>query len=252
MLFRDFSNIVLWWSVIFFLGALFFPFSQGLFKRFIDRGYIFSKIIGILVLSYISWLLSITHLLPFSKPSLLFILSFFLIGNLSYLGYLGYLNRSSTKKRDFLNRSFLLLIFFEELIFFLALLAWSFVKAHQPDINSLEKFMDFGFINSILRSDFLPPLDMWLAKSPAYPGHFINYYYFGHYVTAVLTKLSQIDAGITYNLMLSTVFAFTFTGSFSIAINLIQNIHLEGVASRHLPGGHTEMPARCRRYERFP
>ena len=51
-----------------------------------------------------------------------------------------------------------------------------------------------------------------------------NYYYFGHLFTAIVTKLSHIPSYITFNLMLSTIFAFTFTMSFSIGINLVQNI----------------------------
>ena len=95
-----------------------------------------------------------------------------------------------------------------------ALLFWSFIRAHEPSIHGLEKFMDFGFVNSILRSDYFPPKDLWLA------GESINYYYFGHLVTAVLTKFSFLKPEVTYNLMISTLFALTFTGAFSIGVNL--------------------------------
>ena len=82
--------------------------------------------------------------------------------------------------------------------------------------------MDYGFVNSILKSTYFPPLDMWLTKSPDYTGgYFINYYYFGHYYTAFLTKLSGIGSNITYNLMLATLYAFTFSLSFSIGANLL-------------------------------
>ncbi len=81
--------------------------------------------------------------------------------------------------------------------------------------------MDFGFVNSILRARFFPPLDMWLTKSPDYTGgYFINYYYYGHYITAFLTKLAGIDSSITYNLMMATLFAFAFCLSFSIGANM--------------------------------
>lgn len=74
--------------------------------------------------------------------------------------------------------------------------------------------MDFGFINSILRSDFFPPKDLWMSQET------INYYYFGHLVTAVLTKLSFIDSTTTYNLMLSALFGLTLSSSFSIGANI--------------------------------
>lgn len=74
--------------------------------------------------------------------------------------------------------------------------------------------MDFGFINAILRSSYMPPSDMWLS------GYTINYYYFGHFIAAVLTRLSQIPPEVVYNLMIAVIFAFCFTASFSIGINL--------------------------------
>lgn len=75
--------------------------------------------------------------------------------------------------------------------------------------------MDFGFVNSILRSQYFPPADMWFA------GKTINYYYYGHYVAAFLTKLTGIDSAITYNLMIATLFAFTFSLTFSLTANLV-------------------------------
>jgi len=80
--------------------------------------------------------------------------------------------------------------------------------------------MDFGFLNSILRSNYFPPKDMWYTPLS------INYYFFGHLITAVLTKLSFLPSFITYNLMLATLFTLTFTASFSIGINLFEKANL--------------------------
>lgn len=104
---------------------------------------------------------------------------------------------------------------FEELFFFGSILLWAIVRGYQPDIHGLEKYMDFGFINSILRSSYFPPQDIW------FPPFSINYYYFGHLVTAVLTQLVNISSYYTFNLMLATIFACTTVGSFSIALTLL-------------------------------
>jgi len=114
----------------------------------------------------------------------------------------------------FLKRFYHLLIF-EEFIFLAALSLWCYIRAHFPDINGLEKYADYGFINSALRSESMPPMDMWYFPES------INYYYFGHFVTAVLTKLSNIDSAITYNLMVSTVFSLSFVSCFSLSSNLV-------------------------------
>ena len=105
-------------------------------------------------------------------------------------------------------------ILLEELFFLLALFFWSWIKAHEPSLRGLEKFMDYGFMKSILESQYFPPADMWYTPLP------INYYYFGHMVTAVLTKLSGLDLAYSFNLMLASLFALTLTMSFSIGVQI--------------------------------
>jgi uncharacterized membrane protein len=82
--------------------------------------------------------------------------------------------------------------------------------------------MDFGFINSILRSKYFPPLDMWLSSDQQSPnGYPINYYYFGHLTGAFLIKLTSVKPAVGYNLILATIFAQAITLSFSLAANII-------------------------------
>ncbi len=102
----------------------------------------------------------------------------------------------------------------EEILFTVCLTSWSIIKGFEPSLHSLEKFMDFGFINSILKTEYFPPKDLWLAP------HSINYYYFGHLVTATLTKLTSIQPEVSYNLMVASLFALTFTTGFSLSANL--------------------------------
>lgn len=209
----DTSSVIIWWLTILVIGCIFFPITSIIFHRFADRGYIFSKTIGIFLSSYLIWLLGSARILPFAKISIIITLIGWTI--LNFFLYQKYKDDHTPRKKLFP------LIIFEEILFLTALAFWSFVRANEPSIRGLEKFMDYGFVNSILRSNFFPPLDMWLAKSPDYTGgYFINYYYFGHYINAFLTKLSGIDSAITYNLMMATLFAFTLMLSFSIGMNL--------------------------------
>src|SRR3989344_8121337 len=77
--------------------------------------------------------------------------------------------------------------------------------------------MDFGFVNSIIRSTYMPPVDMW------FPPEAINYYYFGHFITAILTKISFLPSYITYNLMIATIFALCLLESFMIGYYLVES-----------------------------
>jgi uncharacterized membrane protein len=204
-------TIFSWWFIIFVLGFINFPLTWWFFRKFFDLGYLFSKILAILLLSYLVWLTSSLKLLPFSTLSVWLMLIILTLGNLFL---------AKKFKKDLIDdlKGDWKIIFFEEIIFFVSLTFWSLIRGFQPDINGLEKFMDFGFINSILRSQYFPPADMWQS------GETINYYYFGHLVAAVLTKLSGIKSAITYNLMIATIFGFSFVGAFSLAANLVNQI----------------------------
>ena len=201
----DFTYIFQWWFLLASIGVIFLPLTTLIFQNFFDRGYIFSKILGVLILSYSIWLLANLRILSFQTVYILVLLFGFLIINI-YLTY---------RQRLFLvlSRSWKFFLL-EEIMFFTGLTFWAFIRAHEPSIHGLEKFMDFGFINSILRTEFFPPKDLWLS------GETINYYYFGHLIEALLTKLSFLKPEVTFNLMIATIFAFTFTCSFSIGANL--------------------------------
>lgn len=217
----DLPYLYLFWSAIFILGFVNLPLTSIFFKKFIDRGYIFAKIIGIVLLAYSVCFLSLLKLLPFSQTSIIAVGVFWLLVNLVIY------KKNRLDLTIFFNR----LSLFEELLFLGFFVFWSYVRGFAPDIHGLEKFMDFGFINSILRTYFMPPLDMWLASSSEYPYHFINYYYFGHFTTALLTKLTQIPAEVSYNLMLGVICGFTFSGVFSIVLNLFFYVYAGSVSN---------------------
>jgi len=242
----DLSVVFRWWLYLFGLGLIFLPLTRKLFANFFDQGYLFSKVLAILFSSYLVWLLASLKILPFFQETIWLVLILGILFNL-WLSKKNTNHQPSTTNhparhaspagqglparlpsearrpgalsgwqgeagRQSLVTSTLV---FEELLFLAALVFWSYIRGLQPDIQGLEKFMDYGFVNSILRSKFFPPADMWFA------GKSINYYYYGHYVAAFLTKLSGIPSAITYNLMIATLFAFCFSLIFSLTANLV-------------------------------
>lgn len=201
---QDMLSLAQWWGMFLLLGTIFLPVTARIFHHFPDKGYIFSKVIGLIFLSYSVFLLGLFRILPFTQQTTLFILLFFC----SFFLFV------SSRRGGFISFSLLRICILEEVLFFITLSFWSFIRAHQPDIHGLEKYMDYGFVNSILKSAYFPPTDMWFASFP------INYYYFGHFFTAVATRLSFLPSSITYNLMIATLFALTFCASFSIGYNV--------------------------------
>lgn len=184
------------------------PAAFAIFKKFYDNGYAFSKIIAIGAISYSVWILGYLKILSFSIINIWLVIFVLTISIL--LIFKNFIKKSSAILRK--NHKIFIA---EEAVFLFILIAWSLVRGFEPRIEGLEKFMDFGFVNSILRSQYFPPQDMWLAGSA------INYYYFGHLALAVLTKISGIPPSITYNLMIATVFALIFSSTYSLASNIV-------------------------------
>jgi uncharacterized membrane protein len=102
-----------------------------------------------------------------------------------------------------------------ETLFILAYLAFVLVRMANPDLWQPwfggEKFMEFAFLNGILRSPTFPPLD------PHYAGGMINYYYYGIYLAGYLVKLTGIYAEVAFNLTIPMLFAMTVANSFAVA-----------------------------------
>lgn len=209
-MFSDFQFIFIWWLTIFILGLFSFPLIFLIFKKFFDRGFIFSKIFTPILLCFFLLFFGVLKILPFSFLSIFILLALLFIVDILLLRQ----DKQYLHFFDFLKSNFKIILF-EEILFFIILTIWSFVRGFSPTIEGLEKYMDWGFINSILRSNFLPPKDMWFADLP------INYYYYGHLVFALITKVSNINSAITYNLSIATVCALTFVSTFSLAGNLV-------------------------------
>lgn len=196
-----------WYVVLFALGIIVFPLTRKFFHQFFDRGYPFAKTIAILALSYIVFILGIYKLLPFTQTSLVLIIAVFVIGYI-------YLKRTRLPRLT-LNKDFFIFLF-EEVLFIASLFFLIYIRGQEPSIRGLEKFMDYGFMKSILRSRFFPPLDMWFSGNNP-----INYYYFGHLTGAVLIKLTDVPSAMGYNLILATIFAQSITIVFSLVGNII-------------------------------
>jgi len=212
-------TISVWYFYLLALGVIFIPITTRIFKTFPDKGYPFAKTLGIIVVSYTMYLSGLLKILPFTKEALLLII--FII---SFGMYKFFRNEIIALKK--LTKKQLFLIGIEEVLFIGSLLFLAIVRAQEPSIHGLEKFMDFGFMQSILKSTYFPPLDMWLSADSANPsGYPINYYYFGHLTGALLIKLSGTNPFVGYNLILATIFAQGITLTFSLTGSIVHTIH---------------------------
>jgi uncharacterized membrane protein len=105
-----------------------------------------------------------------------------------------------------------------ELRFVVPFTFYAVMRGFNHDIFGLEKFMDFAFMNAAMSTSSLPVLDPWFAGEP------INYYYFGHYVAAMLSKLTGTPAAYGYNLMLCTLFGATFQLAYAFVLEMCRHL----------------------------
>ena len=205
----DMLPTIIWWLSLFLIGLIFLPVTEKIFSRFFDKGYLFSKIIGLVILTFILWILSSLRILPFYRISIFVLL-------VLAIGVIWFALKGHRQGKELLKEKKLLNAFiYEEALFFLVLILFAFYRGQMPDIHGVEKFMDFAFLNNLLRTKFMPPIDMWQAGKTA------NYYYYGQYLFAFLTKLTGISSKITYNLAMATLFTFGFSLTFSLTANLV-------------------------------
>jgi YYY domain-containing protein len=210
--------LFIWWLIVEILGLVALPLAFRLFRALPDRGYALSKPLGILLCSYLFWILVTFGFLANKREAIVFVI--LLAAAISW--YL-HSERKGEEILAFLYRH-RKVVLASELLFTAAFGLWALVRAYNPEIMGTEKPMEFAFLNAILRSERFPPHDPWLS------GYGISYYYFGYLMMALLTRLSGLPSEVTFNLGIALLFALTLTGAASLVYNLVSGEKEEGSA----------------------
>ncbi len=202
------KEFFLWWGGIEAVGLAAFPLTFAFFRWLPDRGFAFSKIIGLLLLGYGVWMGAVIGLFPNNRGSVILVL--LLIAGLSAL----IVGRYRRELLGFLRFGWRY-VAFVEVLFFAVLAAAIFIRSFAPAIEWGEKPFEFAFLNSISRSESFPPDDPWLS------GHSISYYYFGYVMIAALGKLVALGTNVTFYLGLSLMAALASVAAFGLVYNMI-------------------------------
>lgn len=221
--------VIWWWLVLSLLGWLSWPLAFLIFRRLRDRGYFLARTLGWLLAGWLLWILA-----SFDLAHNTVVNAWLAVALLALLAA-GALVRSWHEYRPFLRRMGPALVV-GELLFAGAYLAFVRVRMANPDLWQPwfggEKFMEFAFLNGILRSPTFPPVD------PHFAGGYINYYYFGIYLVAYLIKLTGIYAEVAFNLAVATLFALTVLNAFGVAYSAVRS---EGWRRRRRPADVLEI-----------
>ncbi len=204
------GEAVSWWLALQVLALFSLIPALSLFRSLPDRGYGLSKALGLLLPAYALWLLAWTGVLPNSRPTVFLVV--LLAG--AFSAYAAFRWSLFRPLAGFLRENWRTVVA-TEAVFALSFFGAALLRAYHPDIAGTEQPMDFAFLNSSLRSAYLPPNDPWFSGQP------ISYYYFGYLIQTLPIRITGIPSSIGYNLALVSIFAMTVTGAFSLGCNLV-------------------------------
>jgi YYY domain-containing protein len=204
-----------WWLAVVLLGLLAFPITFVALPGLPQRGYALSKVLGLLLLSWLGWIVASYNILPAIQGT--WALALLVIAAISLIVFM----RHRREMMVFVRQN-LAYIGFVELLALSLFLLGIVIRLGNPDVWDViwggEKPMDLSYFTAVVKSSVFPPYDPWFA------GGYINYYYYGFVFVGALTELLGITPTVAYNLILPMLYSFTGLGAFSVAYNLTRRI----------------------------
>ncbi len=231
---NDWANASSWRALLVWVVALYgllllgLPLALALFARWRAGGFVWARLIGLLILGYAVWLPTSLGAWRFDWVGIAGGLLLVLLLNAAVIAWVGRTPTGGTLPALSLSRGVRLLwerlwqsrrhILISEMVFLVGLGGFAIIRAYNPDlwhpIWGGEKPMEFAFFNAILRSPVMPPY------TPFFSDGYINYYYYGLYLVSLPTRITGIAPAIAFNLIIPTLFAQTLTGSYAIVAQL--------------------------------
>lgn len=194
--------------VLIFCSLISYPSYIKLFKNWNKSSLVFSSILGLAFVTAVSWWLAFLGLkLSVANIFISAILAAALNWGIAY-------KFSQIEKIQIPLKN----IFFHVFWFFILSKTYFYLRGFVPDINSLEKFPDLAFIFSIFKGGVVPPLDPFTA------GETINYYYLGHYQSALLSKALAVQPNEFFHLHVGMCFALAGMALYACGEKLYQII----------------------------
>ncbi len=196
----------MWVVTIEVLGLSCLPLLRVFFDNRRDAA-LLSRPVGLALVAYVGWALSLSRLVPFSRGTL--VAAVVIAAGASYL-----VHRSARREGGTADSLWGPEEKRAALLFWAPTAVFVVIRAAVPEVLGAEKFMDLAFLNSITRSGAMPPPDPWMS------GRTINYYYWGYLLAAVLAKISGVATFVSYNLSVATFAGYSFVAAASLALRL--------------------------------
>src|SRR3954465_3592966 len=205
------------------VGLLAAPLTGLLLGRLPGAGLGLSKVLGLLLVSWLVWMLASLHVVGYGVPLIVGVLVLLaVLGVLAGLRLralagrleegkgrrLGRLTKLALPPDDHVRRR---LFLGGEAVFAVTYALGVLLASFAPDVWNTEKPMDMGFITAINASAHFPPHDPWMS------GETLNYYYLGHVALAWPIKLLPLRPDTGYLLCWGLLLALTCATAYAFA-----------------------------------
>ena len=197
-----------WLITVELIGLAAFPLAFYLLPKLADRGFTLSKPFGILLVSYLFWVLGLAHI-PTVQP-IAIALVLLMAAASAYIAY-----RNLDALRDFIVREWRTLVI-AEAVFLVFFIGWTLFRSYDPFINHTEQPMDLALLSASINSQVGHPEDPWLR------GESISYYYFGYWMMGAISQISAVTSNIAYNLAMALIPAMAASGIFGLVFNMVR------------------------------
>lgn len=206
------APVLVWAVALVVVGLIGLPYLFVAAASLPDRGYALSRPVGLLLVSWLVWLLASVGVTDFSRRSIAVSLGIWAAGAVALT------LRHRRALFAWLSDQWRLVLV-EEAVFWALFGAATLTRFANPDLwhptLGGEKPMDLAYLTAVTKSTEFPPYDPWFG------GGQLNYYYFGFVLVAVLVKLTSIVPYVAYNLAVPTFFAFAGSSAVTATLGLV-------------------------------
>lgn len=206
--------VIVWLLCIVGLGAIALPAALWLFPRFSDAGIGFAPLLGLLGTGIFTWLAWSLDVAGFTVWTIVASVGALALINWALIGL-------PADWRSILAGRRTTMLF--SLAIFLGIFGlFTLIRSANPDlwhpVYGGERPMETAYINAIARSESFPPYDPWFSDG------YLNYYYYGFFLFALLSKLTGIPIDAAFQLMLATLAGLLAAGAYSLGGTLTGSI----------------------------
>ena len=210
------------------IGLAALPLAALAFGRLPGAGLGFAKPLGLLLVTWLVWMLASVTPAPYGTTTILVVVALLAVaGGLAAARQRTLAGRRSrppegwfaARRAEWIGTRALpaedpariRLWLGSEVVFAVAFAVMVLLVAYSPDVWGTEKPMDMAFVNAANASTSFPPHDPWMA------GEELNYYYLGHLAMAIVVKVVGTEPDVGYNLAFALLAALSATAVFTFA-----------------------------------